>query len=235
MSAQPGRIVDALDDAVDHVRGPSGGRLILEYGDYECRYSRRAYREIDRVMEAALERIRRDVRSGLASGDVRGTPTLFIDGVLHCGGYDAEPARGRRRQTRGDTMTVQHMLATHPQPAGDLEAAARCIETCGQCAASCTICADADLAEPDVAEMLRCIRLCLDCADACIAAGRVVGRQTERDRAILRGVLEACRTACSACAEECARHASHHEHCRLCEQDCRDCEAACAALLATIG
>jgi protein-disulfide isomerase len=39
----------ALDAAVDHVRGTSGGRLILEYGDYECPYSRRAYREIQAV------------------------------------------------------------------------------------------------------------------------------------------------------------------------------------------
>ena len=34
-------------------------------------------------------RIRRDVQSGMASGEVRGTPTLFIDGVVHRGGYDA--------------------------------------------------------------------------------------------------------------------------------------------------
>jgi predicted DsbA family dithiol-disulfide isomerase len=37
-----------------------------------------------------LERIRRDVESGMASGEVRGTPTLFIDGVVHLGGYDAK-------------------------------------------------------------------------------------------------------------------------------------------------
>jgi protein-disulfide isomerase len=30
----------------------------------------------------------RDVDSGLASGQVLGTPTLFIDGVVHRGGYD---------------------------------------------------------------------------------------------------------------------------------------------------
>jgi glutaredoxin len=35
-----------------------------------------------------LRRIRRDVDSGVASGEVRGTPTLFIDGVGHRGGYD---------------------------------------------------------------------------------------------------------------------------------------------------
>jgi protein-disulfide isomerase len=34
-------------------------------------------------------RIRRDVETGLASAEVRGTPTLFIDGVVYVGGYDA--------------------------------------------------------------------------------------------------------------------------------------------------
>ena len=41
--------VEPLDEAVDHVRGPAGAHVILEYGDYECPYSRRAYREIQRV------------------------------------------------------------------------------------------------------------------------------------------------------------------------------------------
>jgi hypothetical protein len=36
---------------------------------------------------AVLERIQRDVDSGLASGQVLGTPTLFIDGVVHRSGY----------------------------------------------------------------------------------------------------------------------------------------------------
>jgi protein-disulfide isomerase len=150
-----------------HVRGGPAGRLIVEYGDYECPYSRRAFREIERVeaqlgeqvrfafrhfplteihphalaasaaAEAAamqdrfwdmhallfhrqhaledddlrgyaaelgldldrfdrdlssdevLGRIRRDVESGVATGEVRGTPTLFIDGAVHRGSYDA--------------------------------------------------------------------------------------------------------------------------------------------------
>ncbi len=42
----------------------------------------------DRASAAVLERIRRDVDSGLASGQVLGTPTLFIDGVVHRRGYD---------------------------------------------------------------------------------------------------------------------------------------------------
>jgi protein-disulfide isomerase len=160
-------MLEPLDQEVDHVRGPTAGRLILEYGDYECPYSRQGFREIERVEQQmaggirfafrhfplveihphafaaasaaesaarqdrfwdmhellfhrqkaledgdlqryaaeleldvprfdqdrfspdVLRRIRRDVESGLASGEVRGTPTLFIDGVLHLGGYDA--------------------------------------------------------------------------------------------------------------------------------------------------
>jgi protein-disulfide isomerase len=156
-----------IDTATDHVRGGGAGRLILEYGDYECLYSRYAEREIERVErrlgsaitfafrhfplsgihphalaaagaaeaaalqgrfwdmhsllfhhQAALEiddlgryaleleldvsrfdgdrtsaavmrRVGRDVESGLASGEVTGTPTLFIDGVMHRGAYDA--------------------------------------------------------------------------------------------------------------------------------------------------
>jgi len=159
--------IEPLDQQVDHVRGPSAGHLIVEYGDYECPYSRRAFREIEQVeqsvssgirfafrhfplteihphalaaaaaAEAAalqdkfwemhgmlfhhqraledddlqryatelgldlarfnldrtgsevLRRIRRDVASGEASGEILGTPTLFIDGVVHRGGYDA--------------------------------------------------------------------------------------------------------------------------------------------------
>jgi protein-disulfide isomerase len=159
--------MEPLDEEVDHVRGPTAGRLLVEYGDYECPYSRQAFRAIERVekqlsgsvrfafrhfplqeihphalaaaavAEAAalqdgfwdmhellfhrqkaledgdlqryavelgldlarldrdrigpdvLERVRRDVESGMASGEVRGTPTLFIDGVVHLGGYDA--------------------------------------------------------------------------------------------------------------------------------------------------
>jgi protein-disulfide isomerase len=155
-----------LDDKVDHVRGSPAGRLIIEYGDYECPYSRQAFHAIERVgqqlggnmrfafrhfpltgihqhalaaaaaaeaaalqgrfwdmhellfhRQKALEdgdlrryaarlgldvaafdrdrassavagRIRRDADSGLASGQVLGTPTLFIDGVVHRGGYD---------------------------------------------------------------------------------------------------------------------------------------------------
>ena len=155
-----------LDEKVDHVRGSPAARLIIEYGDYECPFSRQAFHAIeragqqlggnmrfafrhfpltsihphalaaaaaaeaaalqgrfwdmhellfhrqkaledadllrygaqlgldvvafdrDRAGTAVADRIRRDVDSGLASGQVLGTPTLFIDGVVHRGGYD---------------------------------------------------------------------------------------------------------------------------------------------------
>ena len=155
-----------LDEKVDHLRGSPAGHLVIEYGDYECPYSRQAFHAIeqveqqlggnmrfafrhfpltgihphalaaaaaaeaaalqgrfwdmhgllfhrqkaledddllgyaaqlgldvaafgrDRVGAAVVARIRRDVDSGLASGQVLGTPTLFIDGAVHRGGYD---------------------------------------------------------------------------------------------------------------------------------------------------
>src|SRR3954462_13026878 len=50
--------MEPLDDAVDHVRGGSAGRLIVEYGDYECPYSRQAFREIERVESQLGDRVR---------------------------------------------------------------------------------------------------------------------------------------------------------------------------------
>ena len=42
----------------------------------------------DRTSIIVLERIQRDVDNGLASGQVLGTPTLFIDGAVYRRGYD---------------------------------------------------------------------------------------------------------------------------------------------------
>src|ERR1700722_10484510 len=152
-----------LDEKVDHVRGSPAGHLIIEYGDYECPYSRQAFHAIemveqqlggnvrfafrhfpltsihphalaaaaaaeaaagqgrlwdmhellvhrqrgaedggltghaarlgldvaafdrDRASRAVADRIRRDVESGLASGQVVGTPPRFIDGGVYRG------------------------------------------------------------------------------------------------------------------------------------------------------
>ena len=51
-SAMPGKRQPPpgpVDEELDHIRGPASGPLILEYGDYECPYSRQAYREIERI------------------------------------------------------------------------------------------------------------------------------------------------------------------------------------------
>jgi hypothetical protein len=42
-------VLAPLDEKVDHVRGGPAGRLILEYGDYECPYSRQAFHAIEQV------------------------------------------------------------------------------------------------------------------------------------------------------------------------------------------
>ena len=162
------RSLAPLADAVDHTRGPGNAPVILEYGDYECPYSRQAFRAIERAErlraggvrfcfrhfplgeihphawaaaeaaeaaalqgrfwemhdllfhrqkaledddllryageigldlarfdpdrrgEEVLARVRRDRTSGEATGEVEGTPTLFIDGVVYRGGRDTD-------------------------------------------------------------------------------------------------------------------------------------------------
>jgi protein-disulfide isomerase len=159
--------LQAIDPLIDHVRGPEDAPLLVEYGDYECPFSRRAFREIeraerrleggvrfvfrhfplteihphamaaaaaaegaarqdrfwemherlfhgqrtledeylrryardlgldaerfdaDRASEAAYARIRRDIESGVDTGEVQGTPTLFVNESVYRGPYDA--------------------------------------------------------------------------------------------------------------------------------------------------
>lgn len=128
--------------------------------------------------------------------------------------------------------SVQSMLEAHPWPGHvDREALAACIEACDACAQTCESCADACLSEDGVAELRKCIRLNLDCADICAATSRVLSRQTEYDASVSKAQLEACRQVCATCGEECGRHAEMHEHCRICAEECRGCEAACVRLL----
>ena len=131
-------------------------------------------------------------------------------------------------------VTVQEMLQTHPAAAADVQTLVRCIEDCFACAESCTACADACLAEDQVGDLRRCIRINLDCADICIATGNVLTRQTEPETSVIRTLLEACAAACRACGEECERHAEHHEHCRICADACRSCEQACEDALSSL-
>ena len=133
-------------------------------------------------------------------------------------------------------MTRAHqMLEAYPREV-DLDAGllARTIEALEDCGTTCTQCADSCLSEDDIARLAKCIRLNLDCADVCVATGRVISRQTERDANVTRLLLEACIAACRSCGEECERHAQHMAHCRVCAESCRQCEEACRELLAAM-
>jgi protein-disulfide isomerase len=46
-------VLAPLDEKADHVRGSPDGHLIIEYGDYECPYSRQAFHAIE-VVEQQL-------------------------------------------------------------------------------------------------------------------------------------------------------------------------------------
>jgi hypothetical protein len=128
--------------------------------------------------------------------------------------------------------TTRDMLDASPGavPLGSAQVAAA-IDACLNCVQSCTSCADADLAEPDVAEMRACIALCIDCADVCELVARVLSRPSRSDLVVVHRLLEACVRECTLCAEECARHAEHHRHCAICAETCRACQVACRALL----
>jgi len=130
---------------------------------------------------------------------------------------------------------ARQLLDTYPRTFNlDAGVLAATTDAANDCAQACTSCADDDLSEPDVADLVKCIRLCLDCADVCAATVRVISRQTEYDATLTRPLLQACVTACRSSGDECERHAAHHEHCRVCAEACRRCEQACQGLLAAM-
>lgn len=132
-------------------------------------------------------------------------------------------------------MHLRPMLAAHPDVRGSVaERLLKAIEESLGCAAHCTSCADACLAEGMVADLRQCIRTCLDCADLCFAFASVGLRRAGSNVPVLLAALRACEAACAACAAECERHASMHEHCRLCAEACRACEAACREAVADL-
>src|ERR1700758_2211399 len=51
-------MLEPLDEHLDHVRGEVSAPVILEYGDYECPYSRQAFRSIERVERELAGRVR---------------------------------------------------------------------------------------------------------------------------------------------------------------------------------
>ena len=50
--------MEPVDEAVDHVRGSPAGRLIVEYGDYECPYSRQAFHPIEHAGRRLAGKVR---------------------------------------------------------------------------------------------------------------------------------------------------------------------------------
>ena len=131
---------------------------------------------------------------------------------------------------------ARQLLDTYPGGTltTDAGALAATLDALSDCAQACAADADTDLAEQNLAEMVKCIRLCLDCTDVCTAALGVVSRQTDSDAAVTRPLLEACVAICKSCGDECERHARHHPHCRVCAEACRRCEQACRELLGTL-
>lgn len=131
--------------------------------------------------------------------------------------------------------TLSEMVRSHPtSPIAESGSLIKCIRACAECNQTCTMCADACLAEDEPKLLARCIRLNLDCAAICSLTAGVVSRQLSPSAALVSSVLDACRVACKECAVECERHQAMHEHCRICAESCRRCERACAELAATI-
>ncbi len=111
------------------------------------------------------------------------------------------------------------------------EQAADAIDACLRCVQACTTCADADLAEPDHAELGRCAALCTESADVSGLVARVLSRPAHADHFVVHRLLQVCIKTCTNCAEECARHEAHHRHCAVCAKTCRACDHACSELL----
>lgn len=128
-------------------------------------------------------------------------------------------------------MSLEKMIAAHPDVAGDVNMAlALAARHANLCALFCTSCADACVAE--AMAMHQCIRSCLDCADICTATAHLASRRTGQNVELLHTMLETCARACELCAIECARH--DHEHCRLCAEMCAECARDCRAALPTV-
>jgi len=125
---------------------------------------------------------------------------------------------------------AREILASSPSPIPgvDVGLLAEAAQAAFDCAQACTACANACLGEPQVQELVRCIRLNLHCADLCDTTGRLISRQESPQLA--RAILQACVLACRLCAEECEHHAGM-EHCRICADACRRCEQACERVL----
>ncbi len=127
-------------------------------------------------------------------------------------------------------MSIPQLFATHPL-GGENQALAHAVAEAISCAAICTGCADACLAEEDPGRLERCIRLNLDCADICTALSRQAMREPSGRSPRFDALLTLCAETCEECAAECEQHAEMHAHCEVCARSCRKCAEACRAVL----
>ena len=133
-----------------------------------------------------------------------------------------------------ESNTIAEMVSASARQVDlDAKLLAETIAACLECAAVCTMCADACAAEANVAELRRCIRLNLDCADICTAVARVLGRTGEPHSGALGAIMEACAEISVGCAAECQKH-SMHEHCQRCAEVCSRCARACQTMVSTL-
>ena len=120
-------------------------------------------------------------------------------------------------------MSLEKMIAAHPQVQDETEALVLAARHAMLCSLFCTSCADACTAEE--MDMAQCIRNCLDCADVCAATARLAVRRTAQNIELLRAQLKTCIKACETCAAECEQH--DNPHCALCAKMCRECAEDC--------
>jgi hypothetical protein len=99
-----------------------------------------------------------------------------------------------------------------------------CMAALDRCAAACQHCASSCIAEGNLPDMEKCIRLDLDCAALC----RFTSEALARDSQFMRDFCDLCARICDACADECGRHPA--DHCQECSDACRACAEACRAL-----
>ena len=100
------------------------------------------------------------------------------------------------------------------------------LEALANCAAACETCADACLAESDIAMMVPCMRLDRDCADICRLTAAFIARGSDHAAHVLKECIEICQK----CHAECAQH--QHEHCQQCAAACKACLEACKSYAA---
>ncbi|MCY1061586.1 four-helix bundle copper-binding protein [Nannocystis sp. SCPEA4] len=96
-----------------------------------------------------------------------------------------------------------------------------CIDACMDCATACEMCGSSCLAETNVAEMARCIRMNQDCADFCFMTVALLSRCSEHAQRL----CQLCADVCDACGAECAKYPV--AHCQQCAEACKSCADEC--------